>query len=167
MYEEWGGRDYILHIKQNDWWKAKWKTLFGYEEGETEPLYPLSKGPKGNSRPKPDAIKFALMVYELKDQYLRDGNENEVDGFKGDKWEIAKYIAKWEYPKRRDRGKIDPSFDPEDWVFNIARKSIANTMVKEDLEEFRKQKRTLQSRVGRYMSKADDHLENVCRGQFP
>jgi len=108
-----------------------------------------------------------LRVYEVKDKPLFNGIKNEVDGVKGDKWEIAKYIAKWEYLKRKDRGEIDPSFDPDKWEFSIARRDVAKKLSKEDPEEFRKQKRTLQSRVGRYMRKADKHLDNVCKGQFP
>jgi len=161
-YEDWGDRDYILHTKQNDWWKAKWKTLFGYKEGETEPLYPLS-----TSKPQPDGIRLSLMVYELKDKPLLNGQIDEVNGLKWNKWEIAKRIAVIEYPKRRNKGAEDPSFDPEDWQFNIARAVIARRMMKEEPSEFRKQKRTLQSRIGRYLRQADKHLDNVCKGQFP
>ena len=163
LYEEWGGRDYILHTKQNDWWKAKWKTLFGYKEGEEDKtLYPLS-----TSKPQPDGIRLSLMVYDLKDKPLLNGQIDEVNGLKGNKWEIAKRIALVEYPKRRNTGAEDPSFDPEDWQFNIARAVIARRMTKEDPAEFRKQKRTLQSRIGRYMRQAEKHLDNVCKGQFP
>ena len=112
------------------------------------------------------------MVYELKDKHLLDGNdltgeENESDGKVGDAWEIAKWIAKREFPKRRNKTSTDPSYDPEDWVFNIARRSIAKKLRKEDPVEFRKQRKTLQSRVGRYMRTADKHLDSVCKGQFP
>ena len=97
MYEEWGGKDYLLLTKQNDWWKKNWKNLFGYKDGERDKiLYPLSKAPSGKTtRPQPDGIKFALMVYELRDTPLLNGNEDEVGGIVGDKWEIAKYIAKF------------------------------------------------------------------------
>jgi len=167
-YESWGGKDYILRTTQNEWWKKNWKTLFGYKDGVTKPLYELSKAPSGGTtRPQPDGIRFALMVYEMKGKPLFNGNENEVDGVKGDKWEIAKYIAKWEYSKRKDRGKIDPSFDPDKWEFSIARRDVVKTMMKEDPASFRKKKRTLQSRVGRYMRQAEQHLDNVCKGQFP
>ena len=163
LYEEWGGKDYILHTKQNDWWKAKWKPLFGYKEGEEDKiLYPLS-----TSKPQPDGIRLSLMVYELKDKPLLNGQEDVVNGLVGDKWEIAKRIAVIEYPKRRERGKIDPSYDPDDWVFHYARRDVAKKLSKEDPEEFRKQKRTIQSRVGRYMRQAEKHLDNVCEGQFP
>jgi hypothetical protein len=181
-YEDWGDRDYILRTEQNEWWKTKWKTLFGYKEGETDPLYELSKAPSGKTtKPQPDGIRLALMVYELRDKSLLDGNdltdeENEGDGKVGDTWEIAKWIAKQEYPKRKARAKKEPSYKPEDWtfdavaddwVFHTARKAIARKLSKEDPAQFIKQKRTLQSRVGRYMRAAENHLDNVCKGQFP
>jgi hypothetical protein len=162
FYEDWGGKDYILRTNQNEWWKTKWKTLFGYKQGETEPLYQLS-----TTKPQPDGIRLSLMVYELKDKPLRDGQVNELDGFIGDKWEIAKRIAVIEYPRRRDRGKKDPSFDPDKWEFSIARRSVVKTMMKEDPEAFRKKKRILQSHMGRYMRQAEQHLDNVCKGMFP
>ena len=173
-YEGWGGRDYILRTTQYEWWNKNWKTLFGYKEGEKEKiLYPLSKVPTGEpTRPQPEGIRLALRVYELKVKPLLNGNDltdedNESDGKKGDAWEIAKYIARTEYAKRRDRGKIDPSYDPDDWMFHIARRDVAKKLRKEDPVEFRKQKRILQSRVGRYMRAAEKHLDNVCKGQFP
>jgi hypothetical protein len=121
------------------------------------------------------------MVYELKHAFLLDGNnltgeENESDGKKGDTWEIAKWIAREEQPKRKAKAKKDPSYKPEewtfdavgdDWVFHIARKAIEKKLRKEDQAEFRKQKRILQSRVGRYMRAAKKHLDNVCEGRFP
>ena len=162
LYDEWGGKDYIRDTTQNEWWKTKWKTLFGYKQGETEPLYQLS-----TTKPQPDGIRLSLMVYELKDKPLRDGQVNELDGFIGDKWEIAKRIAVIEYPRRRDKGKKDPSFDPDKWEFSIARRSVVKTMMKEDPEAFRKKKRILQSHMGRYMRQAEQHLDNVCKGMFP
>ena len=174
LYEEWGGRDVILHTTQNEWWKKNWKTLFGYKEGETTPLYPLSKAPSGEpTRPQPDGIRFALMVYELRDKSLLDGNdltdtENEGDGKVGDNWEIAQMIATIEQPERNKRGRKDSSYKPDDWMFHYARsKTIVKKLRKEDPAEFRKQKRTIQSRVGRYMRAAEKHLDSVCEGRFP
>ena len=162
LYEDWGGKDYILRTNQNEWWKTKWKTLFGYKQSETEPLYQLS-----TTKPQPDGIRLSLMVYELKYKPLLNGQVDEVSGIVEDKWEIAKRIAAIEYPKRRERGKTDPSFDPDKWEFSIARRSVVKTMMKEDPEAFRKKKRILQSHMGRYMRQADKHLDNVCKGQFP
>ena len=176
LYEDWGGRNVICDpdTKFDVWWRQNWKTLFGYKIGEEDKiLYPLSKRPSGETiRPKAHGIRYALMVYELKDKHLLDGNdltgeENESDGKVGDAWEIAKWIAKREFPKRRNKTSTDPSYDPEDWVFNTARRSIAKKLRKENPEEFHKQRKTLQSRVGRYMRTAEKHLDSVCEGQFP
>ena len=164
LYEKWGGRDYILNNTEYAWWKAKWKTLFGYEEGEEDKiLYPLS-----TPKPQPDGIRLSLMVYEQKDKSLFDGKKDDANGLVGDKWEIAKYVARNEYKRRTKRREKDPSFDPDKWDFTIARsKEVAKRLIKEDPEGFRKQKRVLQSRVGRYLRAADKHLDNVCKGQFP
>ena len=87
LYESWGGKDVILRTKQNEWWKNNWKTLFGYKVGE-KPLYPLSQ-----TKPQADGVRYSLMVYELHNTPLLNGQVNEVDGLVGDAWEIAKGIA--------------------------------------------------------------------------
>ena len=116
------------------------------------------------------------MVYDLKDKPLLNGQEDEVNGIVGDKWEIAKRIVVDEFPRRKAKAKKDPSYKPDewttyetpdDWGFNIARKGIERKLRQTDLVEFRKKKRTLQSRIGRYMRQAEKHLDNVCKGQFP
>ena len=156
LYEDWGGRNVICDpdTKFDVWWRQNWKTLFGYKIGEEDKiLYPLSKRPSGETiRPKAHGIRYALMVYELKDRPLLDGDdltdmENVGDGKVGDAWEIAKWIAKREFPKRRNKTSTDPSYDPEDWVFNIARRSIAKELMKEDPEAFHEKKRILQSHM--------------------
>ena len=185
LYEDWGDKNVICDpdTKFDVWWRQNWKTLFGYKIGEEDKiLYPLSKRPSGETiRPKAHGIRYALMVYELKHTPLLDGDdltdmENVGDGKVGDAWEIARWIADNEFPKRKAKARKDPSYKPEDWtfdavgddwVFHIARKAIAKKVKTEDPEEFRKQRKTLQSRVGRYMRTADKHLDNVCKGQFP
>ena len=185
LYEDWGGKNVICDVdtKFDVWWRQNWKTLFGYKIGEEDKiLYPLSKRPSGETiRPKAHGIRYALRVYELKHKYLLDGNdltdeENKSDGKKGDAWEIAKAFAKDEFPRRRKEAKKDPSYKPEewtiwatpdDWVFHTARKEITKKLRKTDPAEFSKQRKNLQSRVGRYMKTAEKHLDNVCKGQFP
>ena len=161
-YQGWGSADEIVSTKFDAWWRKHWKTLFGYKQGETEPLYSLSQ-----TKPQAEGIRYALMVYELRNTPLINGQEDELNGLVGDAWEIAKRIAVVEYPKRRAKGWEDENFHPEKWNFNLARKSIARELRKEDPTEFRKQKKILQSRVGRYMRAAETHLDNVCVGKFP
>ena len=136
--------------------------MFGYKQNVSIPLFGLS-----TTKPQPDGVRYSLLVYELKDRPLLHGREDEDDGVVGDNWEIAKRIGVLEYPRRRDKGKKDPSYKPDEWGFHISRKVIARELMKTDPTEFRKQKRILQSRVGRYMRAAEKHLDNVCKGQFP
>ena len=161
-YEGWGGADVVLNTKFDAWWNKRWKTLFGYKLDETEPMYSLS-----TDKPQPDGVRYSLLVYELKDAPLLNGHPDVDRGMVGDSWEIAKRIAVLEYPKRREKGKKDKSYKPEEWGFNIARKSIARELRKTNPVEFNKKRRTVQSRVGRYMRSAKNHLDSVCEGRFP
>jgi len=161
-YEGWGGADVVLNTKFDAWWKNRWKTLFGYKLDETEPMYSLS-----TQKPQPDGVRYSLLVYELKEKSLLNGHENADEGKVGDYWEIAKRIAVLEYPRRREKGKKDKSYKPEEWGFNIARLSIGRELRKSNRVEFNKKKRIVQSRIGRYMNVAENHLDNVCEGQFP
>ena len=100
LYEGWGGSDVILHTKFDAWWKARWKTLFGYKLDETEPMYSLS-----TPKPQPDGVRYSLLVYGLKHQHLLNGQKNTDEGKVGDYWEIAKRIAVLEYPRRKAKAK--------------------------------------------------------------
>ena len=41
-------------------------------------------------------------------------------------------------------------------------------MMKKDLAEIRKKKKMIQSHIGQYLGKANEHLDNnVCVGRFP
>ena len=162
VYDGWGGRDVVLITKFDVWWRKRWKRLFGYKLGETEPMYPLT-----TKKPQPDGVRYSLLVYELKDAPLLNGHPDVDRGMVGDSWEIAKRIAVLEYPKRREKGKMDKSYKPEEWSFNIARRSVVRELRETNLVECNKKKRIVQSRVGRYMRAAENHLDNVCKGRFP
>ena len=161
-YEGWGGRDVVLNTKFDVWWRKRWKRLFGYKLGETEPMYPLT-----TKKPQPDGVWYSLSVYELREEHLFNGYPNIGRGKVGDYWEIARRIAVKEYPRRRDKGKMDKSYKPEEWSFNITRLSIGRELRKTNPVECNKKRRTVQSRVGRYMRSAKNHLDSVCEGRFP
>lgn len=150
-YDGWGGADTILNTKFDAWWKTHWKDLFGFELDKPEPRYSLS-----TTKPQPEAIRYSLMLYELKKEYPAEGY-----------WEIAKEFVKKEYPKRRDEGKRDPNFQTEQWCFNVARAPVRRELMRTDKLKFAQQKRVLSSRMGRYLQSADKHLNNVCKGIFP
>ena len=80
-YEGWGGANYILGTKFDDFWEQNWKELFGVKNEGDEPKFSLS-----TKQPKADGIRYALLVYE--------------NLHRGDNWKIAEWIAKREEQKR-------------------------------------------------------------------
>lgn len=161
-YDGWGGADVILNTRFDVWWKKNWKTLFGYRLNTTEPMYSLS-----TPKPQPDGVRYSLLVYELKDQHLHNGRIDKDVGKVGDYWEIAKRVAVLEYPRRKKSFEKDPNYPLDDWSFHYARPVIARKLKTTNPLELNKQRRTIQSRIGRYMRAAEKHLDNVCKGKFP
>ena len=167
-YKLWGGKKVVMETKFDDWWKEYWIDCFGIKnEGDT-PKYPLT-----TKRPKTDAIRYALRLYENR--------------HRGSTWDIAIYLKKNE--KRmyflEFFGKIDENMktktrlsgdNPRRKIFDeehhtnvkwVGGKS--ENQYDDDSEAYlnRLQKKEVQSAVGRYLKKAEEYLDNVCEGKFP
>ena len=80
-YTEWGGGNYILGTKFDEFWEEKWQSLFGVKVMGGTAKFSLT-----TNKPKADGIRYALLVYENK--------------HRGSNWDIAKWIAKRETSKR-------------------------------------------------------------------
>tara|TARA_B100000780_G_C21098783_1_gene443308 strand:- start:1172 stop:1837 length:666 start_codon:yes stop_codon:yes gene_type:complete len=167
-YKLWGGKKVVMETKFDDWWKEYWIDCFGIKnEGDT-PKYPLT-----TKRPKTDAIRYALRLYENR--------------HRGSTWDIAIYLKKNE--KRmyflEFFGKIDENMktktrlsgdNPRRKIFDeehhtnvkwVGGKS--ENQYDDDSEAYlnRLQKKEVQSAVGRYLKKAEEYLDSVCEGKFP
>ena len=59
QYDGWGGANVVLGTKFDEWWEERWKELFATTVKGDEPKFPLS-----TNRPKPDGIRYALLIYE-------------------------------------------------------------------------------------------------------
>lgn len=184
-YPYWGGESVILSSTFEDWWKPRWKRLFGYEDP--------ANIPEGKFMPnegyKIDPIRIALKFYELHQTGIADN------------WELAKAFATDEYARRRkiaiDKGKAknadeySESDEARKWVFNIARRSVYaklledpdgrqnlpnyqpkyalidgdgySSLTKKDKDKIR----VVRSKVGKYLIRAEQMLDSVCEGKFP
>ena len=80
-YKGWGGANYILGTKFDEFWEDKWRSLFGVKVMGGTAKFSLT-----TNKPKTDGIRYALLVYENK--------------HRGSNWDIAKWIAKREVAKR-------------------------------------------------------------------
>ena len=168
-YKLWGGKKVVMETKFDDWWKDYWVDCFGIDKEGDTPKFPLT-----TNRPKNDAMRYALRLYENR--------------HRGSNWDIAIYLKKNEKrnyfleffgkieenlntktrlrgddPRRRTvdegamRGKIK-------WVGGNSENAYDD-----DSEAYlnRLQKKEVQSVVGRYLRKAEEYLGNVCEGKFP
>jgi hypothetical protein len=149
-YRGWGGSNVILGQKFDTWWEDRWVNLFGVEDrwmDKSKSRFDLT-----TSRPKTEAIRIALLVYQ---------NRNTPPDWTPRKVDSADGFRRTTTTKRRG-GK----------TLAIARKVI----------QLEKRKATplwginpdealleqeVQSRVGRYLRNANKILANVCEGRFP
>lgn len=81
-YDGWGGGNVVLGTKFDDWWEDRWKDLFGIENIDDEPKFPLS-----TKRPKVEGYRSALLVYENK--------------HRGSNWDIAVWVMNHETQRRK------------------------------------------------------------------
>ena len=80
-YDGWGGANVVLGTKFDEWWEERWKELFATKVKGEQPKFPLA-----TQKPKPDGIRYALLIYE---------NQH-----RGSNWEIAVWVQKQEEKKR-------------------------------------------------------------------
>ena len=80
-YKGWGGGNYILGTKFDEFWEEKWQSLFGVKVMGGTAKFALT-----TNKPQADGTRYALLVYENK--------------HRGSNWDIAKWTAKRETSKR-------------------------------------------------------------------
>ena len=165
-YRAWGGKDAVMNMKFDAWWKEHWKDCFGIDEEIGSCKYPV----KGN--PKADGLRYALLVYE--------------NSHRGSNWDIAIYIQKEETRKRYPVPSFTYAMEDLDtkgnmkWGMTRTRvrdeesrtgykiEVIDNTRGEYDDKVWQNQeeKRKVQSMVGRYKKQAINHLESASMGEF-
>ena len=180
-YQDWGGRDAVMNMKFDDWWKEHWKHCFGIDEEKGRARYMVSK------RHKAAGVSYALLCYETQ--------------HRGSNWDIAIHIQKIETQKRHpvpaftyaleelrtktylttgvkkkrvysETARMTPR---KDWDGDLKSKSFDSFKIEEDFvsdeydyEAFsnREEKRRVKGYVSRYLKQATSHLENVAQGKF-
>ena len=54
-YKGWGGSNFIVGSKFDEFWKSKWKELFGIKNEGDKPKFPLS-----TNQPKSESLRYSL-----------------------------------------------------------------------------------------------------------
>lgn len=174
-YRGWGGANYILGVKFDEFWNNNWMELFGYPEGK-KPKYTLS-----TTRPKVDSYRYALLILE---------NQH-----RGDNWEIALWLEKKESKTRYSTSSVlgqavpeeetlkgkkyfknyrpdDPRrrvFDEESRTnYKMVGGNSDNSFVEDsDLSRARDLKANAMRQISKYKRDGHKYLQNVCKGSFP
>ena len=81
-YRSWGGSNFVMAAKFDDWWKEYWLENFGFKkENEERSLFHTKK------KPEIAALRTALFIYE---------NQH-----RGSKWDVGCWFARQEVSKGR------------------------------------------------------------------
>ena len=169
-YDGWGGSNYILGTKFDDFWKEKFLDLFTIKNIGDIPRYPLS-----TTKPKIDSMRYSLKIYENR--------------HRGSTWDIAVHFKKnekrqyfLEFFDKIEKGQLKTKSKLvrqsqekriTEGIFEDVRiiKPDKDDKVEreEDFEAYLNSldKADVQRQVGRYLKQAQTILNNVCKGQFP
>ena len=113
-YRGWGGRDYILSVKFDEFWKDKYVELFSVKERGDKPKFTLSTPPNSY-----ESWRVFLLVYEYTLKYP------DKTGY-----EISRLIQKRESLKRFSVPSLTLSDAPSIDGTEINRTTISRTMSK-------------------------------------
>lgn len=164
-YDAWGGKNAVMNMRFDDWWKNHWKDCFGIDEELGHAKYVVSK------RHKADGLRYALLCFE---------NQH-----RGSNWDIAIYVQKVESQNRHPNPSFTYALEGlktktymssgirRKRVFDEESRTNYKYVTEEvhdeyDAEAFsnREEKRRVQGYVSRYLKQAKSHLENVAQGKF-
>ena len=172
------GSLFQLASLNDEFWKEKWKDLFGYEEGG-KPKFPLS-----TPQPKTEAIRISLLCWQKrKSPPLKLKQKSNMTG-------IAKAVYDYEFgisaekkpryghdevtayqlnpnPKSNELDLSKYKDDKEDERYNNLLEEeddLEERYLKDALEDLQN---AIRMRVTRYLRNAKRTLKKVCEGQFP
>lgn len=173
-YKGWGGANYVLGTKFNDFWEEKWKELFGLKNKNDEQKYPF------RIQPKTDGIRLSLLCWEQRSK-LKDPNK------KGQVIEIARKVYQYEtglsgekrpryYQGEFDVSQINPDMIRDDFRERESKMTSAEQFDEEmfnqefgkkEIDEDKEHTQYVQRTVSRMINRGKRIISNVCKGHFP
>lgn len=141
-YRSWGGKNAVMSMKFDDWWKKYWESCFGVkEQGD------IAKHDTSSSNIKAEGVRYNYYTVYYFHKYPH---------FKA--YDVALKLyrevnRKWEHKTSTRR-----------LAFFLV--SIDEILL-EDKRSTHQLKSELQSRISRFRSKGNKTLKNVCKGIYP
>ena len=175
-YEGWGGSNVILGQKFDMWWEDRWEELFGLETKDSEQRFPFT-----TKRPKTESIRLSLLCWK----YRNIKPETRVSEYRGKKKTIvlgnsirvARAVYQYESGLSGEKKPRTPEDEFSGYYLNPDIHKKVDTYIDEsgrkitteyeDEEMSGSNRQILQSKIGRYLSKAKKTVSNVSKGNFP
>jgi len=161
-YSGWGGANYVLGVKFDEFWEERWKDLFGTKERNQTPKFPIS-----TSRPKTEGIRLALLCWQKRNSKpLKRKMQSNMTG-------IAKAVYEYELGisgEKKERytqdefGAYNLNPSPDKYRPDPSLPEMIEVESDDDLVDVRNDIRKL---ITRYLRNAKRYLKNVSVGQFP
>ena len=176
-YRGWGGSNYVLGVKFDEFWEERWKDLFGVTKRSDKPKFPIS-----TQDPKAESIRLSLLCWQKRNSPSLQPNQNSnltgvakavyeyelgISGEKKERYAMGGYGASNLNPtpeKIKDKlaatGEYFDRKGVEDLSDEEEQKEYALAARKELQNHIRKQ-------IHRYLRNARRYMTNVSVGQFP
>ena len=152
-YRGWGGSNSVLGMKFDEFWKDKWKDLFGMHGGEK---------PKFNISSKVDLenIRLAYLVYELRD--------SPIDYFKK---RTVRYHGRNIKNKKKQVRIPETKLNSLSIAYRLYNKenpkSRFTQVARLNPDDPSNSEGDVTSRIRTLMRKSEEVMSSVCEGKFP
>ena len=153
-YRLWGGKNAVMSMKFDDWWKKYWKSCFGVEkQGD------IAKHDTSSSRIKADGVRYNyytvyyfhkyphFKAYDVALKLYREVKRKRASNTS--KRTLATFLVSLD-----DAERIKKAYSATDAKYT---ERFNSTDAKVEV----------QSRIGRCRSKGNKTLKNVCKGIYP
>ena len=158
-YKGWGGANYIMGVKFDEFWEEKWKSLFGIKNMTDKPMYPLS-----TPSPKNESIRICWLIWKYRNTPIGKRTltkENRLNIVSTDDGTVM---------TKRNKKRTKNTLDIAEKILKVEKRSATfNTIYTWDLSDDRNPntEKDVMNLVNRYKRNTKKILTNVCVGQFP
>ena len=176
-YDGWGGSNYILGVKFDEFWEDRWKELFGVKVRSDKPKFPVS-----TKQPKTEGIRLALLCWQKRNSPSLRPNQSSnmtgiakavyeyemgISGEKKERYSLGAFSAYELNPtpeKVKDKLGASGEYFDQRGVEDLSEEEEQREYAKQALKDLQNDIRKL---VTRYLRNARRYMKNVSVGQFP
>ena len=158
-YNGWGGSNYIMGVKFDEFWEEKWKTLFGVMKQGDKPKFPLS-----TPSPKNESIRLCWLTWKYRNTPIGKRTLTKNKTITLESTSDGTVLTERNIKRRSN------SLDIAEKILKVEKRSATfNTIYTWDLSDDRNpnSEKDVMNLVNRYKLRTKKIMSNVCVGMFP